>query len=260
MRPSLHVPPLLADGLNHEIPIHLKLAGDRIQVDAQAWQRAKQAFRFRPAFEGTGNCSKNRWKRRTAAVALVYSAKRGERIRAILRIAAPLIEDKDDLVQKGRRRALNFSHRLTSHRRQHLPHRPPRPRMLLLRHQAPPAAPAQTAAPPFADAEPPAPAPSPPHFRTAEYRDRSLADPSPSSASAPSPARSSAIAPATAAEINPSRTPPPDSETTADPRRRAARFHKSTTPAASANPARRSAPAPAADSPRRSPRFEPSAM
>jgi 3-methyladenine DNA glycosylase AlkD len=45
--------------------------------------------------------SKNRWKRRAAAVALVYSAKRGEHTRAILRIAAPLIEDADDMVQKG---------------------------------------------------------------------------------------------------------------------------------------------------------------
>ncbi len=45
--------------------------------------------------------SKNRWKRRAAAVALVYSAKRGEHTRTILRIAAPLIEDQDDMVQKG---------------------------------------------------------------------------------------------------------------------------------------------------------------
>lgn len=45
--------------------------------------------------------SKNRWKRRAAAVALVSSAKRGEHTRAILRIAAPLIEDQDDMVQKG---------------------------------------------------------------------------------------------------------------------------------------------------------------
>ncbi len=45
--------------------------------------------------------SKNRWKRRAAAVALVYSAKRGEHTRAILRIATPLIEDDDDMVQKG---------------------------------------------------------------------------------------------------------------------------------------------------------------
>jgi 3-methyladenine DNA glycosylase AlkD len=45
--------------------------------------------------------SKNRWKRRAAAVALVYSAKRGEHTGSILRIAAPLIEDEDDMVQKG---------------------------------------------------------------------------------------------------------------------------------------------------------------
>lgn len=45
--------------------------------------------------------SKNRWKRRAAAVALVYSAKRGEHTKAILRIARPLIEDADDMVQKG---------------------------------------------------------------------------------------------------------------------------------------------------------------
>jgi 3-methyladenine DNA glycosylase AlkD len=45
--------------------------------------------------------SKNRWKRRAAAVALVYSAKRGEHTKAILRVATPLIEDHDDMVQKG---------------------------------------------------------------------------------------------------------------------------------------------------------------
>jgi 3-methyladenine DNA glycosylase AlkD len=45
--------------------------------------------------------SRNRWKRRAVAVALVYSAKRGEHTRAILRIATPLIEDQDDMVQKG---------------------------------------------------------------------------------------------------------------------------------------------------------------
>jgi 3-methyladenine DNA glycosylase AlkD len=45
--------------------------------------------------------SNNRWKRRAAAAALVYSAKRGEHTRAILRIAAPLIENGDDMVQKG---------------------------------------------------------------------------------------------------------------------------------------------------------------
>ena len=45
--------------------------------------------------------SKNRWKRRAAAVALVYSAKRGEHTGAILRAATPLIEDEEDMVQKG---------------------------------------------------------------------------------------------------------------------------------------------------------------
>lgn len=45
--------------------------------------------------------SKNRWKRRAAAVALIYSAKRGEHTRAILRLATPLIGDPDDMVQKG---------------------------------------------------------------------------------------------------------------------------------------------------------------
>jgi 3-methyladenine DNA glycosylase AlkD len=45
--------------------------------------------------------SKNRWKRRAAAVSLVYSAKRGEHTSSILRIAAKLIGDEDDMVQKG---------------------------------------------------------------------------------------------------------------------------------------------------------------
>ena len=45
--------------------------------------------------------SKNRWKRRAAAVCLVYSAKHGEHTQAILRIATPLIADEDDMVQKG---------------------------------------------------------------------------------------------------------------------------------------------------------------
>jgi 3-methyladenine DNA glycosylase AlkD len=45
--------------------------------------------------------SKNRWKRRAAAVSLVYSAKRGEHTPAILRIATPLLVDGDDMVQKG---------------------------------------------------------------------------------------------------------------------------------------------------------------
>jgi 3-methyladenine DNA glycosylase AlkD len=45
--------------------------------------------------------SKNRWKRRAAAVALVPSARRGVHTAEILRIAARLVEDQDDMVRKG---------------------------------------------------------------------------------------------------------------------------------------------------------------
>jgi 3-methyladenine DNA glycosylase AlkD len=45
--------------------------------------------------------SKNRWKRRAAAVALVPSARRGLHTREIVRIAEPLIPDEDDMVRKG---------------------------------------------------------------------------------------------------------------------------------------------------------------
>jgi 3-methyladenine DNA glycosylase AlkD len=45
--------------------------------------------------------SKNRWKRRAAAVALVPSARRGLHTREILRIATPLVHDDDDMVRKG---------------------------------------------------------------------------------------------------------------------------------------------------------------
>jgi 3-methyladenine DNA glycosylase AlkD len=45
--------------------------------------------------------SKNRWKRRAAAVSLVPSARRGLHTKDILRIARPLIPDQDDMVQKG---------------------------------------------------------------------------------------------------------------------------------------------------------------
>jgi len=45
--------------------------------------------------------SKNRWKRRAAAVSLVPLAKRGLNTRDIFRIAKPLIPDADDMVQKG---------------------------------------------------------------------------------------------------------------------------------------------------------------
>jgi 3-methyladenine DNA glycosylase AlkD len=45
--------------------------------------------------------SRNRWKRRAAAVALLQEAKKGRNTDAILRIAGSLIEDPDDMVQKG---------------------------------------------------------------------------------------------------------------------------------------------------------------
>jgi 3-methyladenine DNA glycosylase AlkD len=45
--------------------------------------------------------SRNRWKRRAAAVALVYPARRGELTREILRIAERLLGDSDEMVQKG---------------------------------------------------------------------------------------------------------------------------------------------------------------
>jgi 3-methyladenine DNA glycosylase AlkD len=45
--------------------------------------------------------SKNRWKRRAAAVALVYEGRRGRNTESILRIADLLLGDPDDMVQKG---------------------------------------------------------------------------------------------------------------------------------------------------------------
>jgi len=45
--------------------------------------------------------SRNRWKRRAAAVSLVPSARRGLHSKDIFRIATPLIPDEDDMVQKG---------------------------------------------------------------------------------------------------------------------------------------------------------------
>jgi 3-methyladenine DNA glycosylase AlkD len=45
--------------------------------------------------------SRNRWKRRAAAVSLVPAARRGLHTSAIFRIAEPLIHDPDDMVQKG---------------------------------------------------------------------------------------------------------------------------------------------------------------
>lgn len=45
--------------------------------------------------------SKNRWKRRSAAVSLVYEARRGRSTAMIFQIAARLKQDADDMVQKG---------------------------------------------------------------------------------------------------------------------------------------------------------------
>ena len=45
--------------------------------------------------------SKNRWKKRAAAVAMVPSAKRGLHTSEILKIAQALVPDEDDMVRKG---------------------------------------------------------------------------------------------------------------------------------------------------------------
>jgi 3-methyladenine DNA glycosylase AlkD len=45
--------------------------------------------------------SKNRWKRRAAAVSLIQEAKRGENTGSIFRICEMLRHDPDDMVQKG---------------------------------------------------------------------------------------------------------------------------------------------------------------
>ena len=45
--------------------------------------------------------SKNRWKRRAAAVSLLQEAKQGRNTEAIFGIAARLMTDADDMVQKG---------------------------------------------------------------------------------------------------------------------------------------------------------------
>ncbi|WP_264557960.1 DNA alkylation repair protein [Flavobacterium sp. N1718] len=43
----------------------------------------------------------NRWKRRAAAVSLIVPAKKGLFLDTVFRIATALLEDTDDLVQKG---------------------------------------------------------------------------------------------------------------------------------------------------------------
>ncbi|MGA2879085.1 MAG: DNA alkylation repair protein [Bryobacteraceae bacterium] len=45
--------------------------------------------------------SKNRWKRRSAAVSLIQEAKRGRNTETIFHICGLLLEDADDMVQKG---------------------------------------------------------------------------------------------------------------------------------------------------------------
>ncbi len=45
--------------------------------------------------------SENRWRRRSAAVSLVPIARRGEMLDDVFRIANRLMEDRDDMVQKG---------------------------------------------------------------------------------------------------------------------------------------------------------------
>jgi 3-methyladenine DNA glycosylase AlkD len=74
----------LTDGLS------LWLLGDSIKNDPSLIEKLLPWTR-----------SKNRWKRRAAAVSLVYSGRRGEHTAEILRIARPLMRDADDMVQKG---------------------------------------------------------------------------------------------------------------------------------------------------------------
>ncbi len=45
--------------------------------------------------------SKNRWKRRAAAVSLIHEAKHGRHTEFIFEIAAALLPDRDDMVEKG---------------------------------------------------------------------------------------------------------------------------------------------------------------
>lgn len=45
--------------------------------------------------------SKNRWKRRAAAVSLIHEAKRGRHLDLILEIAGALLPERDDMVEKG---------------------------------------------------------------------------------------------------------------------------------------------------------------
>lgn len=66
------------------------LLGGMIAADAR---RLARVFRWAK--------SKNRWYRRTAAVALVPAARQGIYTQEILRLADRLLPDEDDMVQKG---------------------------------------------------------------------------------------------------------------------------------------------------------------
>ena len=48
-----------------------------------------------------GAVARNRWKRRAAAVSFLQEAKHGRNTDRILAIAGTLLEDQDDMVQKG---------------------------------------------------------------------------------------------------------------------------------------------------------------
>ncbi len=45
--------------------------------------------------------SKNRWKRRAAAVSLIHEAKRGRHLEFIFEVAAALLPERDDMIEKG---------------------------------------------------------------------------------------------------------------------------------------------------------------
>jgi 3-methyladenine DNA glycosylase AlkD len=72
--------------------------------DAVACILIAACLRNEPALIGKlrpWTASKNRWKRRAAAVSLVPEARRGGNTQAILEIAGRLLADQDEMVQKG---------------------------------------------------------------------------------------------------------------------------------------------------------------
>jgi 3-methyladenine DNA glycosylase AlkD len=64
---------------------------------AASIENEPELMRFLPAWTS----SRNRWKRRAAAVSFLQEAKRGRNTETILEIAGKLIEDSDDMAQKG---------------------------------------------------------------------------------------------------------------------------------------------------------------